>query len=75
MTRHTQDKRFTACTANGRHTEMRSKQSTKEDIRACIDKFKLTKTRVAKRAEKVDYVGRDETYKINLKHVLGNFFQ
>ena len=47
----------------------------KQDIRACIKKFKLTKTRVAKRAEQVDYVGRDENYEINLKHVLENFFK
>lgn len=47
----------------------------KQDIRACIDKFKLTRTQVAKRAEKVDYVGRDENYDLNLKHVLENFFE
>lgn len=45
----------------------------KQDIRACIKKFKLTKTQVAKRADKVDYVGREENYQINLKHVLENF--
>jgi hypothetical protein len=47
----------------------------KQDIRACIKKFKLTKLQVAKRAKQVDYVGRDENYEINLKHVLENFFK
>jgi phosphorylcholine metabolism protein LicD len=46
----------------------------KQDIRACINKFKLTKTRVTKRAEKITYVGRDENYQINLRHVLENCF-
>jgi hypothetical protein len=46
----------------------------KQDIRACISKFKLTKTAVARRAKKVDYVGREENYKLNLKYVLDNFF-
>ena len=47
----------------------------KEDIRACINKFKLTKTQVAERAEKVGYAGRDRNYEINLKHVLENLFK
>jgi len=46
----------------------------KQDIRACINKFKLTKTRVTKRAKKINYVGRDENYQINLRHVLKNCF-
>ncbi len=46
----------------------------KQDIRACIKKFRLKKGQVAKRARQVDYVGRDENYEVNLKHVLGNFF-
>jgi hypothetical protein len=47
----------------------------KQDIQAFINKFKLTKTQVARRAKKVDYVGRGKNYEINLKHVLGNFFK
>jgi hypothetical protein len=46
----------------------------KQDIRACISKFKLRKAQVANRARQVEYVGRDENYNINLKHVLGNLF-
>ncbi len=46
----------------------------KQDILACIKKFRLKKTQVAKRARQIDYVGREENYEINLKHVLGNFF-
>jgi hypothetical protein len=47
----------------------------KQDIGACIRKFRLTRTQVARRAEKVDYVGRDKNYNINLKHVLREFFK
>ncbi len=46
----------------------------KQDIRACINKFKLKKAQVANRARQVEYVGRTENYNINLKHVPGNFF-
>jgi len=45
-----------------------------QDIKACIKKFRLTENQVAKRAKKVQYVGRDENYQINLRHVLENFF-
>jgi hypothetical protein len=44
----------------------------KQDIQTCIKKFKLTKNQIAKRAKQVEYVGRDENYEINLKHVLEN---
>ena len=47
----------------------------KQDIRACIDKFDLTKTQVSKRAKRVDYVGREKNYQINLKYVVTNFFK
>jgi hypothetical protein len=46
----------------------------KQDIKACIRKFKLTKARVEKRAKTVDYVGRRENYEMNLRYVLRNFF-
>jgi hypothetical protein len=45
----------------------------KQDIEACIKKFKLTKNQISRRAETVSYVGREENYKINLNHVLNNF--
>lgn len=46
----------------------------KQDIQACIKKFRLAKTQVAKRAKMVEYVGRSENYEINLNYVLQNFF-
>ena len=47
----------------------------KQDIQACIDRFKLRKGQIARRARQVHYVGRDENYEINVKHVLENFFK
>lgn len=47
----------------------------KQDIENCIKKFKLTKNQIAKRAKQVEYVGRDENYEINLKHVLENLIK
>lgn len=44
------------------------------DIKACIKKFKLTKNQIKKRAKDVEYVGREENYKINLQHVMKTFF-
>jgi len=46
----------------------------KEDIANCIRIFRLTRQQVAERAKQVDYVGREENYQINLKHVLENLF-
>jgi len=45
-----------------------------QDIGACIKKFKLTKNEVKNGAKAVDYIGREENYKINLRHVLDRFF-
>jgi len=45
-----------------------------QDIRACIEKFGLTKGQIEKRANLVEYTGREENYRINLQHVLGKFF-
>lgn len=45
-----------------------------QDIRSCIEKFKLTKKQVEERAKLVDYVGHEETYQANLTYVLKNFF-
>ncbi len=50
-------------------------QRDKVDIQSCIKKFGLTKAQIARRAEKVEYVGRHENYSINLKYVLKNFFK
>ena len=47
----------------------------KQDIEACIKRFKLRKDQIAKRAKQVEYVGREENYEINLKYALENFFK
>jgi uncharacterized nucleotidyltransferase DUF6036 len=46
----------------------------KEDIEDCIRKFALKKNEIASRAAKVAYVGREETYRENVKAVLDHFF-
>ena|SRR5208283_5735590 len=46
----------------------------KQDIQACIKRFRLRKNQIAKRAKRVEYVGRESNYQINLNHVLENFF-
>lgn len=45
-----------------------------QDIRACIERFKLTKKMIEERANKVEYIGREENYRINLRNVLKRFF-
>lgn len=45
-----------------------------EDIEDCIRKKGLLKNQIKERAEKIQYVGKEETYKTNLKHVLEKFF-
>jgi hypothetical protein len=45
-----------------------------QDIGACIGKYKLTADQIKQRAESVQYVGRDESYADNIKHVLRTFF-
>ena len=47
----------------------------KQDIEIVIRKFNLRQNQIAKRAEQVEYVGREENYKINLAYVLKNFFK
>ena len=44
----------------------------KQDIQACIKRFKITKTQIESRAREVTYVGRSENYEINPNHVLRN---
>lgn len=46
-----------------------------QDIEACIEKFGLTKEQIEERANLVEYVGREENYKTNLRHVLERFFK
>jgi len=52
----------------------RLNERDKEDIEACIRKFKITKAQVERRAKQVAYVGREENYETNLNHVMKNFF-
>jgi hypothetical protein len=46
-----------------------------EDIRDCIQKFRLTKNQIAKRTKQVQYVGREANYQTNLEYVLNRFFR
>jgi hypothetical protein len=46
----------------------------KQDIEACIKRFKLRRSQIAKRAEQIEYVGRPKNYEVNLRYVLRNFF-
>jgi len=45
-----------------------------QDIKACIKKFKISKSQIAARAATVQYAGNEENYKHNLKYVLEKFF-
>ena len=45
-----------------------------QDIEACIRKYGLTEKQITKRAGQVEYVGSEENYRINLRHVLKDFF-
>ncbi len=47
----------------------------KQDIQACIRRFKLRRDQIAKRAKQVEYVGRYENYQINLDNVLESNFK
>ena len=46
-----------------------------QDIEMCIKKYRLTMEEIKNRAKAVTYTGREENYRINLKHVLERFFQ
>ena len=46
-----------------------------QDIKACIKKFKLKKNQIEKRSNNVQYVGRQENYKVNLSYVIKKFFE
>ena len=45
-----------------------------QDIKACIERFGIKRQEVEKRARQVAYAGREENYKINLRHALENFW-
>lgn len=45
-----------------------------EDIEACIKKFRITKEQIEERARQVEYVGREENYRDNLREVIKQFF-
>ncbi|MCX6821484.1 MAG: DUF6036 family nucleotidyltransferase [Candidatus Aenigmarchaeota archaeon] len=45
-----------------------------QDIKVCIENFKLTKNQIKSRSEHVEYVGHENGYRINLEHVMKNFF-
>ena len=45
-----------------------------EDIADCIEKKRLSKRQIKERAEDIQYVGKEKTYKTNLKYVLEKFF-
>lgn len=46
-----------------------------EDIEACIKKFRLKKEQIVKRAKRVEYVGHEDNYQINLEAVIRKFFK
>jgi hypothetical protein len=45
-----------------------------QDIEACIKGFNISKNEIEERATTVHYIGKEETYRNNLKYVLEKFF-
>ncbi|MCJ7816828.1 MAG: DUF6036 family nucleotidyltransferase [Candidatus Aenigmarchaeota archaeon] len=45
-----------------------------EDIASCIEKFRITKEQIEERAKLVEYVGREENYRDNIREVIKRFF-
>jgi ABC-type phosphate transport system auxiliary subunit len=45
-----------------------------QDIKECIEKFKLTKDQIKSRSKHVEYVGHEDSYKINLEYLMKKFF-
>lgn len=45
-----------------------------QDIEVCIKKYHLTEDQIVERARKVEYVGREENYLINLEYIVRKFF-
>lgn len=46
-----------------------------QDIQSCIEKFKLGKDEIKKRAKEMGYSGNDEVFKDNLQTVLKKFYK
>lgn len=46
----------------------------KEDIKACIKKYKITKKQVTDRAKQIIYIGNEENFLYNIKYVDKQFF-
>lgn len=45
-----------------------------QDLEACIKRFNISKNQIEKRAASIQYVGKEDSYKSNLKYVLEKFF-
>jgi len=46
-----------------------------QDIDSCIERFRLKKSQIEKRARAVRYAGNQKVYELNLRQVLKRFFQ
>lgn len=46
----------------------------KEDIKACIQKYKITKKQVTDRAKQIIYIGNEKNFLYNIKYVEKQFF-
>jgi hypothetical protein len=46
-----------------------------QDIETCIKKSKLTRAQIEKRGEQVEYVGKEENYRNNLRSIIERFFK
>ncbi|TBR09343.1 MAG: hypothetical protein EPO62_05195 [Candidatus Nitrosotenuis sp.] len=46
-----------------------------QDIESCIEKFKIKKSQIVKRAKDIGYSGNDEVFKGNLQIMLTKFFR
>jgi hypothetical protein len=45
-----------------------------QDIEVCIHEYQLTEKQIVERAKKVEYIGREENYCINLEYTIKKFF-
>jgi hypothetical protein len=52
----------------------RSNEADMEDIRDCIEKFGITRTKLKERAQKYSRAGNDDTFNRNLEYILQNMF-
>lgn len=46
-----------------------------EDTESCLNKFKISKNKIKKRAATIEYTGNPENYNTNLQYVLKRFFK